>query len=387
MNLIKYIITILLVLVAVLSCDFNVAGGGTDQPNTISGEVVAMNGKPAIGSTVVLRRGNFNPSIHPDSISNSEVIASTQTNSLGKFSFNHNQQGQYYLEVLAVDSTEIAITSNFILKANSPQLIKAIGLQKSAKISTRVVYTKGSLQKISLAGTHYQANPDSLGNVNYFPIPAGSYNLVTQLPNSTKNTLISSDISVNTGETKLLPTIYIDSNKILFFDFNRNSNQNLFYSNFTVQPLPTKGNWFSYPTFELNGFNQTRSVKITDNGQNGFDIGEGFYNFSKMDTLVFYAKGPAKIVVHFHTQIIQDREGSLGDTVEITTSNWGRFGISNQDIHVPPFSVAANKGITWTQASTNLQRITFQSLDGQDFLLDSIYTVGATAKDLVDTIP
>jgi len=562
----KHVLSFIFVLVLGLlcmSCSDRLAGGGTEQPNALTGEVVAANEKPLGKAMVVLRRGEYNPGTNEIGPNQTSLVERVETNSSGEFIFNNVTAGHYYLEIISEDSSKINIKSSIEKLQDVHLFVESISLHKSARLSARLISLNQAVDATFLAGTHYSVEADSLGNAEFWPLPEGTFKftagfagidtMVTikdslilnpgsvkvlepiiiplsndiiygsilredlsveagisvslisgtyrperHLANDTASGIVSqtvvtdskgrfsfsgvtpdayylqaitsdsSEIAVSSsinksstmpielnpltlsgssgvtgyviskkfpieklylngthftgmadaankiifpalpggkytlsavfsgidtllavkdsfnlvhGQITDLDTMLLVLDSILFYDFESSSAMNL-QKGVLWPDTGFAGTWFPGRNYtEPQDSWEGSSLYISNTRENGFNIGDGFYNFSKMSSFVFYGRGPAKIIVIFHTDLVLDGETSLMDTVELS-SEWQRIAVQASDIKVPPGSVSETKGVTWEKAAPKVERITFKMFEGTEYWLDNIHTRGMLIEDL-----
>ncbi|MCQ2106665.1 MAG: hypothetical protein MJZ26_12835 [Fibrobacter sp.] len=150
------------------SSDNNVAGGVSEETNTVAGILVDAKGKPVVNARVLARHTKI------DSIAFEDT-----TSSEGKFAFPLLRQGVYGISASA-DSLAFYATINY---EGKNQEIEA-ALTETASFEGCVVLDAESLSGIEvyLPGSGWKTQTDSLGKFKFEQIPVGSYAIVAQSP-------------------------------------------------------------------------------------------------------------------------------------------------------------------------------------------------------------
>jgi len=176
-------------LLALVACSSKpVAGGTSEETNTIAGVLVRANGTPVVGAWVEVRSANaitqsttlakkLTANVN-DVVNVSDVLRDT-TDNQGHWSVKPSSLGSYVL--LAGDTSGLLAMRSVIWmdSVRTRDTLRA-GVSFSTQVSCRTGSAIGSL--VSIPGTHFSAKVDSLGRVSFPNLPQGVLSLMVQSP-------------------------------------------------------------------------------------------------------------------------------------------------------------------------------------------------------------
>ena len=408
MNFFLQILSLFITIFIVFSCNSeNLAGGGSDHPNELSGSV-AQNGSP-IRSSVILYKKQV---AKADSMY--VKMDSLQTDIQGKFRFKNLQNGTY--SVIAQDSSRLlkSVWSDIELSQKDSAKDTTMTLGATASLKGRIVGVSG-LYAVYLGGTPYWVNIDSqTGAFEFKSIPTGSVSLLTFYNLNGVNVLsIPSTVVLKAGEVKDLGDIVVHSNQILLEDFSDNDdristknlfrggwwflNQNYLFSPAKMQTRIYEGVVDSlgnrYLSFSAEpAFGQTTSPTL------GFNIGIGWgeykynggleenavFDFSKMSVFKFKARGQGRFILQFGTQSIEESTYPWAQyKVELQlTSEWKEYVIKAEDLKLPQVEKPELlNSMNWANASKRVYAVSFLFPQGIQMSLDDIKIDGFNLSD------
>lgn len=147
----------------------NMAGGVSEEENTIAGVLVDVSGKPARGTVVQARY------VTVDSLN---FVDTTDQN--GKFAFPLKRLGKYGISA-QLDSQAVFETVEFDGKSQEVSL----ELKKSHDFKGRVAFDSGLKQKfvnVSLPGSAWKVKTDEEGSFELSGMPEGTYSIKVESP-------------------------------------------------------------------------------------------------------------------------------------------------------------------------------------------------------------
>jgi hypothetical protein len=361
-------------------------GGGSDQPNRISGVISGRDGIPTASARVRLYSGDYSSGYDIGlSASASQLDTQAFTDSHGKYTL-FSRKGKHFLEATSVDSALISIRTVPAPESGTGTLAD-IPLSEGASLQGILVST-AKVAGLHLAGTHFHSIPDSAGHFRFGLLPPGAYRVVAQMGPDHLGQLVSVEtVNLEAGEKRNLDSVFAEPDVVPLFDFDTESpTSKLSGLSFPTPPVGSRiGAWAPRPlNIESTGTYRKRSLHttVTTAVQTGFALGNGYYDLSKMSAFVFWAKGNGKLMVMFHSEIVAFADPTL--RAPITLSNvWQQFRITPADIAVPDNAQTAGKGYTWEAGKSSVSKISFYPANGDvDFWIDDVRIEGLTYPEL-----
>ncbi|PWJ67103.1 MULTISPECIES: LamG-like jellyroll fold domain-containing protein [unclassified Fibrobacter] len=157
-------------LLGIAACSTDVAGGVSEETNTLAGILVNSKGQSMPGVAVVARHMNVDTLVYTDT-----------TDGSGKFAFPLYRQGVYGLSAKS-DSMALYRTVRF---SGQKQEGLSLEMAELTSLKGRVVLDSSLMGKgivVSLPGTSWSTETDSAGLFEFKGIPVGSYAVMVESP-------------------------------------------------------------------------------------------------------------------------------------------------------------------------------------------------------------
>ncbi|WP_298534307.1 leucine-rich repeat protein [uncultured Treponema sp.] len=218
-----------LFLCTLFSCSAEVGDGETGSKSTatgkISGKVTFQNAAESSGIMVTLDKTDglrtvaVSSSVSARSIVNSArtLVGNAVTTSDGSYLFENLEQGTYTVYASSSNSTEKAVCTNVVVRANETSIADTLRLTATGNISGRITIDGNDSGNtgflVFVAGTSYMAMTDNYGNYTISSVPAGSWYQVV----ATKNGIIynlNSEVFVNANESTSMESFSFSSSEL-----------------------------------------------------------------------------------------------------------------------------------------------------------------------------
>jgi hypothetical protein len=405
-----------------LSCA-HLTGGGSDQPNCITGTVIGMSRLPMPESRVRLFSGSYSPGFDapPFSENGTFQVDSVLTGPAGQFFFERVYNGRYYIEVLSPNVCEIAVSGGFCKLGDSLINLGELRLAGANALSGTVKCTRSTLRAVEIAGTHYRVPVSGSGGAFAFPsLPDGDFRLYALFGGNDSSTAAAiGNFSLRDSSKKVIDSIIAEPDRILLYDFETGSGQTCLKGIVFPATDTLGGAWFKIIDRDIGG-NSTLTppgfpanfssaldgtvcayrgkslhlcthlgTKFTKNNvtydpflYTGFNLGNRSYDLSKMRELTLYAKGCGNFVVQFETDTANKGEGYFISPAICLQQGWTRISIKAADIVPQPGSVIEARCLKWPDACKKVKNIFFSIKGDTDLWLDEVYLDGVRYTDL-----
>ena len=218
-----------LFLCTLFSCSAEVGDGETGSKSTatgkISGKVTFQNAAESSGIMVTLDKTDglrtiaVSSSVSARSIVNSArtLVGNAVTTSDGSYLFENLEQGTYTVYASSSNSTEKAVCTNVVVRADETSIADTLQLTATGNISGRITIDGNDSGNtgflVFVAGTSYMAMTDNYGNYTISSVPAGSWYQVV----ATKNGIIynlNSEVFVNANESTSMESFSFSSSEL-----------------------------------------------------------------------------------------------------------------------------------------------------------------------------
>lgn len=377
-----------------------VAGGGTDQPNTVSAVAIDAQGAFSAGASVALRKAPFRPDTDMALAWNAHpVVAETRADAKGAFAFPRVDAGDYYLDILSRDSLRVSIAP-FRISGDSGYHPGKIALVGAATLHGKVRGSPVPAFYMHLAGTHYRALVGEKGEFRFPPLLPGSYRLTARAyQDAGPGYLIRDSLVLGEGANLFLDSLQLKDDSIPLFDFEdrrvRSRLRGILYpaSDFSggrlwvddkiLDTLPL-GPAAEVPGLVSQGAYRGNSLRVPGQKRNRtrLFLGEGYHDFSRVAAIVFHiraADDSASFKLGFSSKAVNEGEGTFSTRIK-AGSAWTRIAVLPKDI-LPEGAAAAN-GLTWEAVRGAIAQISIYPDTAVEYWIDDVHVVGASYSDL-----
>jgi hypothetical protein len=377
------------------SCTHNVAGGGTDYPNTktLAGVVNNSAGSPVSGAQVRLVDNTFwlDDVINGDPV----TIDSAQTDAQGKFTVHLPREKSWNMQI---DGTNegILIRDYGDGLDTTADITRTFGLRPYAAVSGTMQADSGTPRTLRFHGSAYAARVNADNSYSAVSLAAGEYAVVTEADvNGTLRPSLGASMVMNAGSTTSGLAVVAPVNRVLVDDFSIGREQT------DLGRLIGAGWWYavddkreggnstvSYGVFSGAEAFSGQSMRITysmGTATNypwliaGFFIGRSqslnSYDYSKLKSVSFKAKGVGNVEVRFYTKILDTLAGNEQyqySYILAVPAAWTQITIPVDSLGIPRSSMAFQKGYTWSKVSNSLYVIAFVTKYPDNNLGDSV---------------
>jgi len=166
-----------LLMVGCVSKSPTIAGGGTDVSNAkVSGAIVSPGGQPVQMLTVKLLPQNYNPLLHPDTLTDSEAYVGS-TDSAGRYNFSNVKKNTYAVFAVSPDHQTSMFISNITVGNADTIIVHSDSLKKTGALFVALLPNRPFLPGAFLfvPGTDiYTRIPSTQSAVTVDHIPAGT---------------------------------------------------------------------------------------------------------------------------------------------------------------------------------------------------------------------
>lgn len=402
-----------------------IAGGGSDQPNEITGVVASVDTQPISSAKVLLySKADFEErsSVHRTS-QDFHAIDSTITGSDGKFKFSGIDIGAYSIKALYAPETHASqfvgyVDSIRISEESKTQDIQGLTLFFGGSIEGVIKSSELTLDHVELSGTPFTANIKADGSFKFENLPPGSYGLLSFYKDLSNNSgaALSMAGQVIPDSTVDLGTLNVTKDELLFEDFEHPDNRSIsgyLYGGGWWYGVGT-GLYTSAPrspgipvdesTLLLNS-NHVFHAKwdfidsIPNQNENyyvfGFNIGFGydgyidegspaelsFFDFSQVEKISFKAKGSGTFRLQLGTRAIREASASevshygVEFTLDPTLEGLQDVVIDLSSMELGPINegqLQDVKNLNWSDANKQVYAISFVVTNDAEIWLDDI---------------
>ncbi len=350
-----------------------ILGGGSDHPNEIIGSVVMPDGKPAAAARISLYTGSLTSgidgTIEPAQVSQ---VHKTRADKQGRFKIPADAGSVYFIEALSNDSSGIVVLQGLEVEHGRNLNSGTLRLENAASIEGQVV-SSVFIETLYIAGTQYRALPDSAGGFAFPVLPPGPARIFARVRDFLGAVPAPVPLfNLAAGDRRNVESITLEPKQVPLFNFDSEEEDryNLMRGILFPQVQPDNSNtgkWVTALPWDLREAGAYRGKSLylgMDAGEKSYVwLGNGNYDLSAMDAIVFMAKGSGRITIEISTGLVEDGEGPLFHTITLTPE-WSEFRIRAQDIVAPPGSVSGQKGYTWEQAKDRVSRLRIIPTDG-----------------------
>lgn len=382
---------------ATISCDFfdhQVAGGGSDQPNEIVGQIKDPSGNAVARTQVVLYR-----QISGGSIVGYRQVDTATTDINGQFKVRPDTIGTYF-GLYAVNTANKLVSTKkniFIDSANGNNQV--LTLEKGVLVQAQL--SKNSLVQVDTLPIAFNVKAGSFSAV----LPAGKYELLSQ-DNSYRPNGHLADFTGWDGDTLDLGTLSPSNSEILIDNFEDGDTRTLIGRYF-------QGGWWysdaaaaqiSDISKSIVSANNSKVMHVTATVTNpdypvryallGFSIGAGesgckekagpcFFNFNKLNSITFKAKGSGSARIQLGSKLVQASGDFNFPYVDIILENtWKEYTIPMSKFTVASNSPLAQQGVTTSQMLNGIYALSFLMMGSTDLWLDDIRLLGQTINEI-----
>jgi hypothetical protein len=377
-----------------------VIAGGTEQPNEIVGSVLSDRNEPARSAQVILRSGSFDPGDSSLTKSISSILATSVSDSTGRFAIKRPPSSPFFLEMRSADSNGIALVtpsqeySGQSLMLDPTRMSEAVGLRGSLFAPNPAIFS------MALAGTPFQARVSDSGKFRFPQVLPGRYTLLAEVYREGGPTLLAMDsLVLSPGSVVDMDSLLPPLDSMPLFSFEdpkvRSHLRGILFPRLDstagrmqigtklVNSVPVE-DAVSELSLLSPGSYRGKSLRIhmRANQQYALNLGHGYYDFTKPAALVFYARtvgDTLPVTLLFHTQSIPNTGSSFRAKTRIL-SQWSRIAISQNDI---AGENGSDTTLTWNQARTAVVRVALMSARDADLWIDDIHLVGLSYVDLL----
>jgi hypothetical protein len=364
------------------NCTQNVAGGGTDYPNTktLAGTVNNSAGSPVSGAQVRL----VDNALWIDDVMNGDpvVIDSAKTDVQGKFSVHLPREKSWNMQIDGINEGILIRDFGDGLDTTA-DITRSFDLRPYAAVSGTMQADSGTPKTLRFHGSAYAAIVNADHSYSAGSLAAGEYSVITEADvNGTLRPALGTSMLMNAGSTTAGLAVVAPVNRVLVDDFSIGRDQT------DLGRLIGAGWWYavddnseggnstvSYGVFSGAEAFSGQSMRITYSMGTvtfdpwliaGFFIGRSqtlnTYDYSKLQSLSFEVKGTGNIEIRFYSKILDTLSGSDGDQFSYTMpipATWTHFTLPVDSLALPKSSVAYQMGYTWSQVAKSLYVIAF----------------------------
>lgn len=406
-NIVRGFYYLLFPAILLLGCStVDTAGGpgtGSETTNGVYARVYYSDGTPASNVSVLLVESEdwFEREMAESTI----VIESSVTDNNGFFKFEIPPDGDFNLQIDG-DNEGLFIErvrTEYHLYGDTVAL-DTVYLQQYAVLSGKVRSPSGRPINVSIGGTTYKTDADSVGFFTIESIPAGSFIVYSKVDIISAENLTAIDtVVLNAGQPVVRDSLLAYLRELLLEDFEDMDGQNLLCRFLANSGNFEFGRWhltnslgrtdtivdFSFAIDENEAYkSKSLHLQFVDSvpAQTPFagitvSFGRGFYDLSNMERFAFSAKGSGSVRVFFHSEIAQLSEGGFIALLDLP-QEWELISIYTDDIQPPDGSITQQRGLTWNDAKTAVSDISFFVSENTEIWLDELRIIGVNIDDL-----
>ncbi len=370
---------------------------GTDNPNSIAGTVYFEEEFVNTG-LVYMMRGVYAPDTQATQpAKNYPMLASTSTDAKGKFKLEWNKSAladwlreaessgdsSVFFQFYQSDSNSILISPTVKFSELERLNGKEWDLLPANKMAGKIL-TSISGDTLTIPGTPFFAELDSLGSFYFSSLPDGDYQIIPRNTALKPHHFEQLRIRLGIQSDSVYRIINLLSDSLMLFDFENDYSQNLLKGQLFDASDINAGKLTSEMPITVEDFGGPtgRSLSVVTGAPYLMPFGKGYYNLSKLKGISFYAKGPGKLAIRAATQAISTPEPAVFTEVTLS-SQWERYFVFPEDLKQPePNGSSTSRGLTWSDVNTQVERISFQIQDAESCLIDEVHLLGVTVEDL-----
>lgn len=405
----KVLFSTWLVLISMfLYCSMKICGVISETTNgiTVSGITVDSLGNYLENVTIYLRSASY----LADGTGNSWK-RTTQTDSTGSFHIDSVFPGLYVLE--ASTNTGKGFAYPFKVFSEDTFIFIEDSIVKHNVLISGIVAAPAQVGEVTVQamGLDVITKTDSAGGFSLEMVPGGNLLCRFSSPITQYKPLMIPSSVVIKGDSITLDTL----TSTLIENFDDGNNQHLLYDyrqigrwyacdgpGITLLPEGVLDNpSLAFSSEEAwNGKSLSAQIIYSDtahpafvglfaielgSGAHGYPLSTRWHDLTKMNELVFMAKGTDTLVVCFITRLIKE-EYTPADhfqSIVVLTDQWQEYRISREIIAPPEWSSAFKDGRKWSETDHEVAEISFFAINTITFSLDEIRLIGITPLELI----
>jgi hypothetical protein len=373
-------------------CAVNVAGSGTDYPNTkVSGMVHSSADAPVSGARVqIIDDANW----LADIINGQPVVLdSARTNAAGAFAIRRPASRIWNIQIDSRDEGLLTLDFGALVDSTKDTTYQ-FTLKPYATLSGTVQPDAGTPQSLALSGSSYGALVNADKSYSFPTLAAGAYVVVTgtDIAGSQQRSLGAS-IQMSPGAVVAGQTLPAPVNRVLVDDFSIGQYQT------NIGRTIGDGWWYTVNDSVANGHStislsfvagaeayagQSMRAVYTLDPQSagpwalmGFFLGRDSenYDLSNLTALSFMAKGTGTVEVRFYSKMVDSVNGNTWQQFSYVLplpAAWTPVTIPADSLQLPANSPAFQQGYTWAQVAPTIQIIYFIAYTPQNNPGDTI---------------
>lgn len=391
-------------------CAVNVAGSGTDYPNTkVSGMVHSSADAPVSGARVQIID---NAGWLADIINGQPVVLdSARTDAAGVFTIRRPVSKGWNLQIDSRDEGLLARDFGTLVDSTKDTMYQ-FRLKPYAALSGTVQPDAGTPQALALSGSSYGVAVNADKSYSFPALAEGAYVVVagTDIAGSQQRSLGAS-VQVSSGATVTGQTLPAPVNRVLVDDFSVGQFQT------NIGMTIGDGWWYTVNDSVANGHStislsfvtgaeayagQSMRAVYTLDPQSagpwalmGFFLGKDSLNYdlSNLTALSFIAKGTGTVEVRFYSKMVDSVNGNTWQQFSCVLplpAAWTPVTIPVDSLRLPANSPAFQQGYTWAQVAPTIQIIYFIAYTPQNnpgdtvtFYLDNVSLDGMKLESFV----
>ncbi len=361
----------------VSGCGVNVAGSGTDYPNTkVSGMVHSSVDAPVSGARVQIID---NADWLADIINGQPVVLdSARTNASGAFAIRQPASTSWNIQIDSRDEGLLARDFSALVDSTKDTAYQ-FKLKPYATLSGTVQPDAGTPQQLALSGSSYGTVVNADKTYAFPALAEGAYVVVTatDIAGSQQRSLGAS-VQMRSGTVVAGQTLPAPVNRVLVDDFSIGQFQTNIGRTigdgwwYTVNDSVAKGTSTITLSFvtgaEAYAGQSMRAVYTLDSlsagpwALMGFFLGKDStnYDLSNLTALSFMAKGAGTIEVRFYSKMMDSVNGNTWQQFSYVLplpGTWTSVAIPTDSLRLPANSPAYQQGYTWAQVAPTIQII------------------------------
>jgi hypothetical protein len=373
-------------------CAVNVAGSGTDYPNTkVSGMVHSSADAAVSGARVQIidNAGWLADIINGQPV----VIDSTRTDAAGAFAIRRPASKSWNIQIDSRDEGLLARDFGALVDSTKDTTYQ-FKLKSYATLSGTVQPDEGTPQQLALSGSSYGVPVNADKSYAFPALAEGAYVVVTgtDVAGSQQRSL-SASVQMSSGAVVAGQTLPASVNRVLVDDFSIGQFQTNIGRTigdgwwYTVNDSVAKGNstiTLSFVTGTEAYAGQSMRAVYTLDPQSagpwalmGFFLGKDSanYDLSNLTALSFMTKGTGTVEVRFYSKMVDSVNGNTWQQFSCVLplpAAWTPVMISKDSLRLPANSPAFQQGYTWAQVAPTIQIVYFIAYTPQNNPGDTI---------------
>ncbi len=393
--------------------DARTAGGTGSETTALSARILHDDGRPAAGVLVrLIDVDRWGRRVLSDSAA---AVDSAATDSAGRFRFEGIGGGAYAVEVDG-SSEALFVTDLPLLSEGTSRTLGDLRLQEVGRISGTVHSSVGRPERILVAGTALSGTVDSTGRFALDAVPPGDHELLVGIVEGQGiSWQRAGRVRVEDGIAVTGLALEVAPRRILIDDFDDGDRRS------SLARLQRAGNWFYHDDSAYGGTSRLDPVstetdlglattdssawagrslharfRIGSTGTTRFSMigveispraggsnAPGWADLSRMDSLVFFAKGSGRVRIQFSTRAMARLSGGTVqfESAFVLNGNWTRVAIPRGSIALPSGSDFADA--SWDGASSEVRSIHFMANADAELWLDDLTLAGVGLESLL----